>query len=460
MKKFALVLKRMSALMLAVVVFCSISTFAFAKDDELELNVYNWGEYIDDGTDEGASSCAYSQDVIKAFEEYYKNTYGKTVKVNYSTFENNESLYTKLKMGGANYDVIVPSDYMINRFIKEGMLEELDFSNIPNYANIADTFKGDAWNYDPDHKYSVPYLWGTVGIVYNSEYVFGDVSTWNALWNEEYKNKILMFNNPRDTFAIALAKLSSDKNNQNITINTNDLTYWDEAYKLLEEQKPLVQAYVTDEVFNKMEKGEAWLAPCYYGDALVMMENNDKLKFTSINNSIANKYVDAFCIPKGAKNKKLAEEFINFMCTKEISFANACYTGYSSPNKLVTEDSTFPYYQDPNGYPADHRLENSYEEFLWLNPETQAKMDELWGQLKKAELGFLKWIVIIVIALVIIALVYVIITRIKKGNDSGLYEDDEDEEEEKTPVLSRKEQKLAEEQENYSPILAEEDKLE
>ncbi len=459
MEKFAFVLKRLFALSLAVAVFCSISTFAFAKDEELELNVYNWGEYIDDGTDEGASACDYSGDVIKKFEEYYKKTYGKIVKVNYSTFENNESLYTKLKLGGANYDVVVPSDYMINRFIKEGMLEELDFSNIPNYANIHDSFKGDAWNYDPDHKYSVPYLWGTVGIVYNSKHVFGDVSTWDALWNKEYKNKILMFNNPRDTFAIALAKLSSDKNNESITINTNDLSHWEEAYKLLEEQKPLVQAYVTDEVFNKMEKGEAWLAPCYYGDALVMMENNKDLKFASINNSIANKYVDAFCIPKGAKNKKLAEEFINFMCTKEISFANACYTGYSSPNKLVTTDNTFPYYQDPNAYPADHRLENSYDEFLWLNPETQEKLDDLWGKLKKAELGFLKYIIFGVIAGVILALAYVIIMRVKKSKDSELY-DYEDDEEEETPKLSRKEQKFAEEQEKYSPILAEEDKLE
>ncbi len=460
MKKFALVLKRVSALCLALTVLCSMGLFASAEEETLELNVYNWGEYIDDGTGEGSVPCDYSGDVIKAFEEYYKKTYGKTVKVNYSTFENNESLYTKLKLGGANYDVIVPSDYMINRFIKEGMLEELNFANIPNYANIDDNFKGDAWNYDPEHKYSVPYLWGTVGIVYNSKYVTGDVSTWDILWNEDYKNKILMFNNPRDTFAIGLAKLSSDKNNENITINTNDLSYWDEAYKLLVEQKPLVQAYVTDEVFNKMEKGEAWLAPCYYGDALVMMENNEDLKFTSINNSIANKYVDAFCIPKGAKNKVLAEEFINFMCTKEISFANACYTGYSSPNKLVTQDKNFPYYQDPNGYPASHRLEKAYDEFLWLNPETQAKMDDLWGQLKKAELGFLKYIIYGVIVLVIAALAYVIITRVKKSRDSGLYEDDDEEEEEIAPKISKKQQKLEEEQKNYTPILDEEDKWE
>lgn len=457
MKKSIHLVKKITAMCLAIVVLCSLTSLVYAKDEELELNVYNWGEYIDDGTGEGATSCEYSQDVIKAFEEYYKKTYGKTVKVNYTTFENNESLYTKLKLGGADYDVIVPSDYMINRFIKEGMLEELDFSNIPNYANIDDSFKGDTWNYDPEHKYSVPYLWGTVGIVYNTEYVKGNVSTWDVLWNEEYKNKVLMFNNPRDTFAIALAKLSTDKKNDNITINTNDLTYWDEAYKLLEQQKPLVQAYVTDEVFNKMEKGEAWLAPCYYGDALVMMENNENLKFTHVNNSVANKYVDAFCVPKGSKNKQLAEEFINFMCSKEISYANACYTGYSSPNKLVAKDEKFPYYQDPNAYPAQHRLEKTFEEFLWLNPETQTKMDDLWGQLKKAELGFLKYVIYGAIALIIIALAIVIIKRIKK-KDNDLFDDDE--EEEIAPKISKKQQKLEEEQKNYNPILKDEDKLE
>lgn len=455
MKELFNIAKRITSLCLVALILGSFVTFVSAEET-LELNVCNWGEYIDTGDGGGAEECKYSGDVIKKFEEYYQKQYGKKITVNYSGFENNEDLYTKISSGAADYDVVIPSDYMINRFIKEGMLEPLNFDNIPNYQYIDNQFKGDAWNYDPEHKYTVPYLWGTVGIVYNSKYVIGDKSTWDILFPEEdseeaklYKGKILMFNNPRDTFAIALSKLSTDKNNPSITINTNDLSHWEEAYELLKKQKPYLQGYVTDEVFNKMENEEAWIAPCYYGDAKSMISNNPDLEFAPINNSVANKYVDAMCIPKGAKHKDLAEIFINFMCTKEIAYANACYTGYSTPHTEVMNDPEFV--KDPNAYPEAHR---KYEEFKWLNPETQAKMDELWADLRKLELGDFKYYIYIGIGVVLIAIVIIIILRARNKKNNDLY-DDED-----TVKLSKKERKAEQEKKDYNPIVKDEDKLE
>ena len=229
---------------------CAIMIFTMlpvqAKADDVTINVYNWGQYISDGTD------GYI-DVNKAFTE-------KTgIKVNYMTFDSNETMYTKLKTGGSTYDVIIPSDYMIARLIAEDMLEELDYSNIPNYALVDEAYKNTS--YDPENKYSVPYTWGTVGVIYNKKYVSeSDIGSWDLLWNEKYSGKILMFDNPRDAFAIAELLLGID-------INSEDQDELRSAtYKLIE-QKPLVQDYVMDQIFSKMEREEAWIAPYYAGDS-------------------------------------------------------------------------------------------------------------------------------------------------------------------------------------------------
>ena len=277
--KNSLSLKNFLALFAALTVFClSLCSCTPADDEDDEtaedvnysgavLNVYNWGVYMDDGKGEDGDGSYIDEEttmnVNAAFEQYYKETYGEEIKVQYTTYENNEAMYAKLSAGGANYDIVVPSDYMINRMIKEGMLEKLEFSNIPNYQNIDDQFKDGSWQYDPTGEYSVTYTWGTVGIVYDANVVTEEVSSFDILWDEKYAGKILMMNNPRDTFAVALAKNGKSLN----SANADD---WEQAYEDLERQKPLVQAYVTDECFEKMQNGEASLAPAYCGDFLIM----------------------------------------------------------------------------------------------------------------------------------------------------------------------------------------------
>ncbi|MCR4693485.1 MAG: ABC transporter substrate-binding protein, partial [Firmicutes bacterium] len=229
------------------------------KDKGMSINVYNWGEYISDGSD----------GLLDVNSEFTKLT---GIQVNYSTYATNEELYAKLKGGGASYDVIIPSDYMISRMIKEGMLQKLDFANIPNFENIMDKFRDK--DYDKGNQYSVPYTWGTVGIIYDNtaidmpeEYI-----DWDILWNEDYADSILMFDNPRDAFAIAETLLG-------YSMNTENPREIKAAAEKLKEQKPLVQSYVMDEIFDKMGAGEAVLAPYYAGDAVTLMDEYDHLSF-------------------------------------------------------------------------------------------------------------------------------------------------------------------------------------
>lgn len=342
---------------------CAIMIFTMlpvqAKADDVTINVYNWGQYISDGTD------GYI-DVNKAFTE-------KTgIKVNYMTFDSNETMYTKLKTGGSTYDVIIPSDYMIARLIAEDMLEELDYSNIPNYALVDEAYKNTS--YDPENKYSVPYTWGTVGVIYNKKYVSeSDIGSWDLLWNEKYSGKILMFDNPRDAFAIAELLLGID-------INSEDQDELRSAtYKLIE-QKPLVQAYVMDQIYDKMERGEAWIAPYYAGDYLMMVEENEDLRFCFPEEGF-NFFIDALCIPTCATNKEGAEAYINFLCSPEVNGENLDYLGYSTPESAAKE------YMDPEtaasdiAYPSEETLSRG-EAFLYLDQKTTHLMDSLWLEVK------------------------------------------------------------------------------
>ncbi len=245
------------------------------KGQGLSINVYNWGEYISDGSDE-------SLDVNAAFTEL------TGIEVNYTNFASNEELYAKLRGGGASYDIIIPSDYMISRMIEEDMLEKLDFDNIPNFQYIDDNYKN--LEYDASNEYSVPYTWGTVGIIYNTEYIDEEIDSWDILWDARFTGEILMFNNPRDAFALAQLRLG-------YSLNTTDEAEIERATEELIEQKSIVQSYVMDEIFDKMEGGEAALAPYYAGDALVMMDNNPSLEFV-VPNEGTNLFVDAMCIPK------------------------------------------------------------------------------------------------------------------------------------------------------------------
>ena len=282
-----------------------------ANQQTITINVYNWGMNIADGTDD-------TMDVIAAFEEKYPH-----IKVNYSTYDSNEVLYTKLKNGGISVDVIIPSDYMIARMIEENMLLELDYNNIPNFSYVDETFRNPG--YDPENKYSVPYTWGTVGILYNTKYVDpADVTGWELLWNAKYDDKILMFDNSRDAFGIAQYLLGYD-------VNTTDPEQLQACADKLAQQKPLVQQYVMDQIYSSMINEEAYIAPYYAGDCMLMMEENPDLAFYLPENQGFNLFVDAMCIPTCSQQKEAAELFINFMCDPEVSAANMNYICYGSP---------------------------------------------------------------------------------------------------------------------------------
>ena len=282
-----------------------------ANQQTITINVYNWGMNIADGTDD-------TMDVIAAFEEKYPH-----IKVNYSTYDSNEVLYTKLKNGGISVDVIIPSDYMIARMIEENMLLELDYNNIPNFSYVDETFRNPG--YDPENKYSVPYTWGTVGILYNTKYVDpADVTGWELLWNAKYDDKILMFDNSRDAFGIAQYLLGYD-------VNTTDPEQLQACADKLAQQKPLVQQYVMDQIYSSMINEEAYIAPYYAGDCMLMMEENPDLAFYLPESQGFNMFVDAMCIPTCSQQKEAAELFINFMCDPEVSAANMNYICYGSP---------------------------------------------------------------------------------------------------------------------------------
>ncbi len=319
--------KKPVAICLVIALIAGIFFFGSRSREPKVLNVYNWGEYISDGS-EG------SLDTIAAFESWYEDTYGEPVTVNYTTYASNEDMYNKLSSGAVSYDVVIPSDYMIARMIKEDMLEPLDFENIPNYQYINDSFHG--LYYDPQDLYTVPYTYGIVGIIYDANIVDeADTGSWDLMWNEKYAGSILQYNNSRDAFGTSMYKLGID-------INTTDQSEWDRAAQELIAQRPLVKSYVMDEIYNMMESGEAAVASYYAGDYFTMQEaqaSHVDLKFYYPERT--NFFIDAMCIPKCTQNKELAEIFINYMLSEEAGIANAEYINYASPNRNVYENETY-----------------------------------------------------------------------------------------------------------------------
>lgn len=393
----------LSVTFVALLLLSVASPCAFAKGEKdyshLEgttLNVYNWGEYISDGSDD-------TLDVNAEFEKRYGIT------VIYSNYESNENMYNKLSSGGANYDVIIPSDYMIARLVEEDMLEELDFSNIPNYKYILDKYK-DLY-YDPENKFSVPYTVGMVGLIYNTTMVEGEPDSWGALWDERYKGNILMFNNPRDAFGIAQFYLGQ-------SINTKSVEDWNKAIDALKAQNHLVSSYVMDEVFNKMERGDAALAPYYAGDFLTMYDVNPDLAFVYPKEGV-NFFVDAMCIPKNAQNKEAAELYINFMLEEDIAVANANYICYASPHELVLESDDYDLKGDPVLYPAEEDMPKT-EMFENLDYETQNYMTMLWNELKiEGNSNMDAYIGLSITAVLIVA--YATYSFIKKKRREAMY---------------------------------------
>lgn len=356
-------MKKVICVVLSVLlaVSCLVGLSGCGSSKKTTLYVYNWGQYISEG-DDG------SLDVIAAFEEANPN-----IRVQYSTYDSNEIMYSKLANGGITVDVIIPSDYMIGRMVQEGMLEELNFDNIPNYQYIDDSFKNTS--YDPENKYSVPYTWGTVGIIYNTKYVDeADVTGWELLWNEKYAGKILMFDNSRDAFGIAEYLLGYD-------VNTTDETELQACAAKLAEQKPVVQQYVMDQIFDAMENEEAWIAPYYAGDYLTMVEENPDLAFYRPTAQGYNMFIDAMCIPTCCQEKEAAEAFINFLCSPEISSANMAFLGYSVPSTAAKERMDPEVANSDVAYPDADTLATGTS-FNFLPEETSRYMESLFMEVR------------------------------------------------------------------------------
>lgn len=314
--------------------------------------ICNWGEYICNSDEDGFF------DIIAKFEEE------TGVEVEYLTAETNETLYSTMKAGGVNYDVIFPSDYMAQKMIKEGMIAELNFENIPNQSNIMDRFQNP--HYDPENKYTVPYFWGTVGIIYNKTMVTEEVNSWDVLWSEKYPpNMILMFNNPRDAFAIALNKLG-------YSMNTTNEAEIREAAAELKKQK---FNYVMDEFFELMPSDGAAMGPYYAGDYLYVLQDNENLEFVRPESG-TNIFNDVMCVPSTSENKELAEQFINFMLRADVGKCNTEYLGYSTPNQAVYDILDEEIKNNEVAYPSD--ISDKWEYFEALPDNINDLMNELW----------------------------------------------------------------------------------
>ena len=416
-------MKRIIALILMLLVFCSLVFTSCGKNEEEEdygnaitLYVYNWGEYISDGYDD-------SLDVNAAFEEYCREVLHKNVIVNYSTYSSNEDLYAKVSSGVLpTYDVIFPSDYMAARMIEEGMLEPINpKESIENYEYIDESFLG--MYYDEEEMYTVPYTCGTIGIIYNSSIVDEeDTGSWDLLWNDKYTGNIIQFNNPRDAFGTVQYFLG-------LNVNSENEEEWRECLEKLIEQKPILQCYAMDEVFNKMKGSSAAIAPYYAGDYFTMYEDNEDLAFYHPEEG-TNIFVDVMCVPKNAGHKDLAIEYINFMLSEEIAVANAEYICYASPNKLVRENEEYIEYMTEEvhedameilyGVFEDEEYIDKMQYYHSLPAKTLGLMNDLWEDLKlQSNISTTIYVICIVIVVVLVA---IFLTRfiIKKRRASCL----------------------------------------
>lgn len=335
------------------------SSTGLSKYAGTTLNVYNWGEYISDGS-EG------SLDVEAEFERL------TGIKVNYNTFSSNEELYKKMTTGGSAIDVIIPSDYMIHRLMNENMLRELDFSMIDNIEYIDDQYKN--LFYDTENKFTVPYNVGMVGLIYNSKVVKEKPDSWSIMWDEKYKDEILTFNNPRDSFAIAQLLLGID-------LNTTDEKEWRAAADKLKDQAHVLQGRVMDEIFNKMEGGNAAIAPYYAGDYFTMKETNPDLEFVYPKEG-TNIFVDAMCVPKSCQNYEAAMLFINFMLEPEVALANAEYICYASPNTAVINNENYTFYGNEILYPSEEDMPK-VQYYHDMDSKTRDIYNDLWDEVKR-----------------------------------------------------------------------------
>ena len=347
-------MKKIKSVLLVLIVITMMIVSVGCGEKKPTINVYNWGDYID-------------TDIFKVFTEE------TGIKVSYDTFATNEDLYVKLKQGGSAFDVIFPSDYMIERMIREDLLAKINKENIPNLNKVDPKFMN--LDYDLNNEYSVPYMWGTVGIVYNKTMVDDVVDSWDILWNEKYKDQIIMLNSQRDTIAVSLKRLGYSMN----TRNTDEL---EKAKEDLILQKPLVLAYMGDEVKDAIVGGEAALAVVWSGDAVAMIRDNPDLAY-SIPKEGTNLWFDAMVIPKNAKNKDGAEQFINFLARPDIAAMNAEYIGYSSPISEALDILPDEITEDEVAYPTN--LDKLDLEIFKDPLDIIQLYDSIWTDIKSAK---------------------------------------------------------------------------
>ncbi len=344
----------MKKILLLMITGLLLFTATACGDKQVVLNVYNWGDYIDES-------------ILKDFEKEYN------IKVNYEMFASNEDMYVKIKQGGTNYDVAFPSDYMIEKMINEDMLIEFDTASLENYKHVGEKFKG--LSYDVDNKYSVPYLWGTVGLVYNKEMVDeADAMSWNVLFDEKYSGQILMYDSQRDSLAIAYKKLG-------YSLNSTDPKELEEAKQLLIDQKKLVLAYVTDNIKDLMLSGEAAIGVDYSGDAFqILLEGGlDKFGY-SVPQEGSNMWFDAMVIPKGAEHVEEAKLFIDYMSRPEVALKNVEYVQYSTPNVTAMDQLSDELKSIPYAYPTDEELDHCE---VFMDPGTFVEeYNKAWVEIK------------------------------------------------------------------------------
>ena len=341
-----------------VAVLCVGGFYAYSGSSAAhseQVIVYNWGEYMDP----------------EVIEQFTKET---GIEVIYDEFETNETMYPKVEAGAVAYDLVCPSDYMIKRMLDNDLLAKINFDNVPNIKNIGKTYLEQSQEFDPTNEYSVPYTWGTVGILYNKKKVKEPVDSWSILWDSKYKDQILMQDSVRDAFAVALKSLG-------YSLNSTDEKQLEEAKDLLIEQKPLVQAYVIDQVRDKMIGNEAAIGVIYSGEAIYTQRENPDLEYV-IPKEGSNIWFDSWVIPKNAPNKENAEKFLNFLCRPDIALKNFEYITYSTPNeaarKLIKDDDIR---NSKIAFPDISSLKNC-ETFQFLGDDADALYNQLWREVK------------------------------------------------------------------------------
>lgn len=347
--------KKLIFVLSLITIFATFLSGCGSKKSENTLTILNYGKYID-------------PEVIEIFEEE------TGIHVDYEEYITPENMYTKYKAGAIDYDLICTSDYMVEKLIKEGQVLEMNYDNIPLSQNLDETYFTFSQSFDPENKYTLPYFFGTVGILYNKEMVDeSKVDSWDILWDEEYEGHIIMPDSVRDAFMVALKRLG-------YSINTADETQLREAQELLLDQKSLIYSYLVDEAQDEMIAENAAMAVVYSGEAGYAMDFNDNLAF-SVPKEGSNMWIDSWFIPKTCTNQENAEKFLNFLCREDIAMMNFDYVYYATPNNNVFEQLDTELQENTTIFPPKEILDNC-EVLKSLDDDTTTLYSELWLELK------------------------------------------------------------------------------